>query len=403
MQLRRMQDADVRGKRVLVRVDFNVPLKDGADGKPAVADDTRIAAALPTLRWLLEQQAQVVLCSHLGRPKGTDDALRLRPVAAHLSELLGVDVQALPDCLGAEVQAAVEGGKPGSVMLLENLRFHKEEEANDPAFCQELAALAEVYINDAFGTAHRAHASTEGVAHLLPSYAGLLLQKEVEALAGVIHQPKRPLVVVMGGAKVSDKLEVLQSLIPLADRVLIGGAMANTFLKAQGFETGASLVEEEMLDSARELVALADSQGKLLLLPLDCVVCDDLKASQRIETKPAVSLAPDDIAVDIGPVTLSQYEDALSDARTVFWNGPMGVFEQEAFAQGTLGIAHALAELHGHAFTVIGGGESVEATNAAGVAGQISHISTGGGASLEFVGGRKLPGLAVLENPERGL
>jgi phosphoglycerate kinase len=401
MQLRRMQDADVRGKRVLVRVDFNVPLNDGADGKPAVADDTRIAAALPSLRWLLEQQARVILCSHLGRPKSIDNTLRLTPVAARLSELLALDVQALQDCVGAEVKAAVEAVKPGNVMLLENLRFHKEEEANDPAFCQELAALADIYVNDAFGTAHRAHASTEGVAHLLPSHAGLLLQKEVEALAGVIHQPKRPLVVVMGGAKVSDKLEVLQSLIPLADRVLIGGAMANTFLKAQGFETGASLVEAEMLASARELLVLADSQGKLLLLPIDCVVCDDLKAPQRVETKPAVSLAPDDIAVDIGPVTLSQYEDALSDARTVFWNGPMGVFEQEAFAQGTLGIAHALADLHGHAFTVIGGGESVEAANAAGVAGKIGHISTGGGASLEFVGGRKLPGLAVLSE-ERG-
>jgi phosphoglycerate kinase len=392
-----MQDADVRGKRVLVRVDFNVPLNHDSHGRVTVSDDTRIAGALPTLRALLEQDATLVLCTHLGRPKGVDDKLQLTPIAGRLSELLGEPVNALSDCVGPEVEAAVKAVRPGSVTLLENLRFHKEEEANDPAFCRQLAALAEVYINDAFGTAHRAHASTEGVAHLLPSYAGLLLQREVEALGGVIKDPKRPLVVVMGGAKVSDKLEVLRNLIPLADRVLIGGAMANTFLKAQGFETGASLVEPEMLDSARELLALADGQGKLLLLPIDYVVCDDLNQPQRVEVKTAVALSADDIAADIGPVTLSQYEDALSDAQTVFWNGPMGVFEQEQFAQGTLGIARALADLHGRAFTVIGGGESVEAVNAAGFADQISHISTGGGASLEFVGGRKLPGIAVLE------
>jgi phosphoglycerate kinase len=432
MGLRSFRDADVAGKRVLVRVDFNVPLKADAHGVLQVADDTRIRAALPTLLHLVEHGAHVVLASHLGRPKGVDDKLRLGPVAARLEELLNAHLRPLlsqaethshveavlrpigisrlaeqgvrelrvlhlSDCIGPEVESAVAALKPGELALLENTRFHPAEEANDPAFCQALARLADVYVSDAFGTVHRAHASTEGVARLLPSYAGLLVEREVHALRAVIDNPRRPLVIIMGGAKISGKLEVLQNLIPLADRVLIGGAMANTFLKAQGHDVGRSLIEADMLDTARGLLGQADSAHKLLLLPVDYVVTDSLEAPTRVETKEAVRLGADDMAVDIGPVTLKQFADALSDAQTVFWNGPMGVFEQPQFAAGTLGIARALAALHGRALTVIGGGESVEAANAAGVAGEIGHISTGGGASLEFVAGQELPGVKVLE------
>jgi phosphoglycerate kinase len=432
MGLRSITNAALDGKRVLVRVDFNVPLRTDEHGAVQVADDTRISAALPTLEHLLEHGARVVLASHLGRPKGADPALSLAPVGRRLEELLnahfgpllrlaeqhghadavlkplgiarlaeqGVEalrVVQLSDCVGPEVEEAVSALRPGELALLENTRFHAAEEANDPAFAAQLAALADVYVSDAFGTVHRAHASTEGVARLLPSYAGLLVAQEVHALRCVVDNPRRPLVIVMGGAKISGKLEVLQNLIPLADRVLIGGAMANTFLKAQGFETGASLVEDDMLDTARALLAQADADGKLLLLPVDYVVTDNLKQPGRIEPREAVNMQPGDVAADIGPVTLGQYTDALSDAATVFWNGPMGVFENPAFARGTLGIAEALAGLHGKALTVIGGGESVEAANAAGVADRISHISTGGGASLEFVAGQQLPGVKVLE------
>jgi phosphoglycerate kinase len=433
MGLRSFQNAAVTGKHVLVRVDFNVPLSKDEHGEPVVADDTRIRAALPTLIHLIEAGAHVVLASHLGRPKGVDPSLSLAPVAVRLEELLnehlapllslaskhthadsvlrplgltslaehGVErlrVLLLPDCVGSEVESSIASLRPGELALLENLRFHPEEEANDPEFCKQLAALADIYVSDAFGTVHRAHASTEGVAHLLPSYAGLLLEREASALSAVVTKPSRPLVIVMGGAKISGKLEVLQNLIPLADRVLIGGAMANTFLKAQGFSVGASMVEDDMLEVAEALLTEADKAGKVLLLPLDLVVTDSLAKPEQIETRQAVSLEPGDIAADIGPVSLAQYTDALSDAGTVFWNGPMGVFENPHFSSGTLGIAHAMAGLHGKAFTVIGGGESVEAANQAGVAQLISHISTGGGASLEFVAGRELPGLSVLKD-----
>lgn len=407
MRLRSIREAELRDKRVLTRVDFNVPLSAGEDGSAHVADDTRIRAAVPTLAYMLQQGARLVLCSHLGRPKGVDDHLRLSPVAPVLEELLNAELSAagqpairvtrLDDCIGEEVEAAIAAAGSDEVIMLENLRFHQGEEGNDPDFVAALAKLADVYCSDAFGTVHRAHASTEGVAHVLPAYAGLLVEKEIAALSRVVHNPAKPFVLVMGGAKISDKIELLENLIPKADRVLIGGAMANTFLRAQGFDTGASLVEESQLDTARRLVALADSGSTLLLLPVDYVVTDDVRNPLRVDVRLAHEIQPGDSAADIGPKTTASYIDALSDAATVFWNGPLGVFEVQQFSAGTLAIANALADIHDTALTVIGGGESVEAANRAGVADRIHHISTGGGASLEYVGGAELPGIKVLE------
>jgi phosphoglycerate kinase len=402
MKLKTIRNADLAGKRVLTRVDFNVPLENGA-----VADDTRISAAVPTIAYMLHHGAKVILCSHLGRPmKQVVESLRLAPVAPVLERLLNaelardgtgpIEVLALKDCIGAEVQQAIAAARPDQVVLLENLRFYAGEESNNPEFCQELAALGDIYVSDAFGTAHRAHASTEGVAHLLPAYAGFLVEQEVAALGEVIHDPEHPLVIVMGGAKISDKLEVLENLIPKADTVLIGGAMANTFLRAQGFHTGKSLVEDEQLKTAVNLVRLADESRTMLLLPTDYVVADDLNAPTRVNVVLAHEIGNDDIAVDIGPVTADSYREALMDARTVFWNGPMGVFENERFAGGTLAIAQAMASIFETAHTVVGGGESVSAVHKAGVANRIHHISTGGGASLEYVAGYDLPGLKVL-------
>jgi phosphoglycerate kinase len=402
MKLRSIRDAELKGRRVLLRVDFNVPLDDGR-----VADSTRISAAMPTLVHLLEQGAHPILCSHLGRPKGVDDRLRLDPVAAALESLLNAHlpqsgnypahVRKLSDCVGPDVEQYARSMQPGDVILLENLRFHPGEEANDPAFAAQLAALAEVYVNDAFGTVHRAHASTEGVARLLPGYAGLLVEKEVEALSRVASGGEQPLVIVMGGAKISDKIEVLDNLLPKAAAVLIGGAMANTFLGAAGFTIGASRVEPDQYATATRLQQLADDSGVMLLLPVDFTVTDDINDPLRIDTKLAHDIGPGDIIVDIGPKTAEQYGHAISDARTVFWNGPMGVFEREEFSCGTLAIAAALADARDSAYTVVGGGESVEAVNKGGFASRIHHISTGGGASLEFIGGALLPGLAVLE------
>jgi len=401
MKLKSLNDLDLDERRVLVRVDFNVPL---ADGK--VTDDTRIAAALPTITELVRRGAKIILCSHLGRPKGqVVEEARLDPVAAALNSLLTaaldkeglgpVQVAKLGDCVGPGVEEFCANMNADDVVLLENLRFHAGEEANDPNFAKQLAALADVYVNDAFGAAHRAHASTEGVAHLLPAAAGLLVQQEVAALSQVTGNPKRPLTVVLGGAKISGKIEVLESMIPLADSVLVGGAMANTFFKARGLEVGASLVEDSMLDTANRMLELGRQHSTEILLPSDCVVTDDVKQPTRTEIKPVDSLARADSIADIGPATSQAFGAVIGDAGTVFWNGPMGVFENEAFANGTMAVAWAMAAAK-TAHTVVGGGESVSAVNRAGVADKLSHVSTGGGASLEFIAGMELPGLTVL-------
>ena len=387
---RSVEELDAREKRVLVRVDFNVPL-EGA----TIADETRIRAALPTIEALRAQRARVVLLSHLGRPDGkVVENLRLAPVAARLSELLEAPVATADDCIGPEAQRAVEALAPGGVLLLENVRFHPEEEANDPAFAQQLASLADLYVNDAFGTAHRAHASTEGVARHLPSAAGLLMQKEIEVLGKALLRPDRPFAAVVGGKKVSDKIGVLNNLIQRADQILIGGAMANTFLKAHGLEVGASYLEADAVDVATNLVKEARAAGKPLLLPRDVVVATAIDAKALHHVVDVTEVPPAQMIVDIGPRTVQQYVAELKNAKTVVWNGPMGVTEIEAFSVGTREIARALGELDGT--TIVGGGDSVAALERAGLADKIDHISTGGGASLEFLEGRDLPGVAVL-------
>jgi phosphoglycerate kinase len=403
MKLRSIRDAEIAGKTVLVRLDFNVPLDENGH----VTDTTRISAALNTIAWLLEQGGNLVLCSHLGRPHGVEENLRLSDVANKLEPLLNahlnpmgtypVHVKKLSDCVGPDVKAYVEKSPPDEVILLENLRFNSGEEANDPEFTRQLAELAHIYCSDAFGTLHRAHASTEGVAHLLPAYAGFLVEKEVAALEKLLGQPDPPLTIVMGGAKISEKIEVIENLLPRADNLLIGGAMANTFLKAQGFNVGASRVEDDQLDTARRVMEQAGKHGVMLLTPVDVVVSDDIKSGDTAETRLHHEIQDGDIVADIGPRTAQSYAEVIAQSGTVFWNGPMGVFEQERFAAGTLAVAEAMAAAS-NAYTMVGGGESVEAVNQAGVAEQISHISTGGGASLEFLGGRDLPGLKVLQD-----
>lgn len=404
MKLRSIRDGEFNGKRVLVRVDFNVPIMDGQ-----IVDDTRIRAALPTIVHLLKVGAKVILCSHLGRPKGlVMDELRLDPIVPVLRDVLNfslvragmspVKVLKLDSCIGPEVEAEVACIDDGLIGLLENLRFEVGETANDPAFAKQLSELADVYVSDAFGTVHRAHASTEGVAHLLPAYAGFLVEREVEELGKVLHTPRRPLTVVLGGAKISGKLEILHNLLPIADNLLLGGAMANTFLKAQGMETGASLVEDDLLDEANSLLLKAQEHNTNLVLPSDYVVTTNIKEATRVGTVPAENLQQDDIAADIGEATRATYAGVIKDSGTVFWNGPMGVFEKDEFAGGSIAIAKALSELQFQAHTVVGGGESVTAVYRAGVADRISHVSTGGGASLEFIAGRELPGLKVLED-----
>ena len=389
---RSVNELDASGKRVLVRVDFNVPFEKGA-----ITDDTRIRAALPTIRALTDQGARVILVSHLGRPEGAaKDSLRMRPVALRLEELLGAEVATAPDCVGPTAEAAVAGLAPGGVLLLENVRFHAEEEQNDPAFAKQLAALADLYVNDAFGTAHRAHASTEGVAHLLPSAAGLLMQQEIEVMGKALVRPDRPFVAIVGGKKISDKIGVLNNLIQRADKVLIGGAMANTFLKAHGLEIGKSYYEEEAVDIATQLVKDARQAGKPLLLPRDVVVATALDEKALHHVVDVNDVPPAQMIVDLGPETIEQYKSELRDAQTVIWNGPMGVTEIEAFANGTREIARALGQVKGT--TIVGGGDSVAALERADLADQISHISTGGGASLEFLEGRELPGIAALQD-----
>jgi phosphoglycerate kinase len=386
---RTIHDMDLAGKRALVRVDFNVPLKDGA-----ISDDTRIRAAIPTIQHLLQSGASVVLMSHLGRPKGVDPSQSLSPVVARLSELLGKPVVFAKDCVGPDVEAQAAALKPGDVLLLENLRFHKAEEKNDPDFAKQLAKLGDVYVLDAFGSAHRAHASVEAVTHFLPAAAGLLMQKEIDFLGKIISAPERPLVAIIGGAKISDKLPVINNLIDKVDKLLIGGGMANTFLKAQGYELGASLVENESLDAARELLACCS--GKLML-PVDVVIADKFAPDATSETVSIGKIKSGWMALDIGPHTQEQYRKALEDARMIVWNGPMGVFEMPKFAAGTNAVAQAVAAAD--AVSVIGGGDSVAAIEQAGLADQVSHISTGGGASLEFLEGKSLPGVAAL--PDR--
>jgi phosphoglycerate kinase len=390
MNKKTVRDIPLRGKRVLVRVDFNVPTEDGK-----ITDDTRIVAAVPTIRYLIGQDARVILASHLGRPKGKPDPkYSLKPAAERLSQLLGQRVAFAEDCIGPKVEAAVGALKPGQVLLLENLRFHPEEEANDSGFSKQLASLADVYVNDAFGSAHRAHASTAGVADYLPAVAGLLMEKEINYLSKALEKPDRPFIAILGGAKISDKIALVENLLTKVDRLLIGGGMANTFLKAQGYDVGASLVEDESVSVAKDL--LSKSSAKLLL-PTDAVVADAFDANANSKVVPADQVPAGWRILDIGPKTVQAFEDALKAARTVVWNGPMGVFEFPKFAEGTFAIARALAGLH-DAVTIVGGGDSASAVEQAGVADKMSHVSTGGGAFLEFLEGKTLPGVAALED-----
>lgn len=391
MEKKTIRDVDVAGKTVLVRVDFNVPQdKDGN-----VTDATRIDAALPTIRFLLERNAKVILMSHLGRPDGkVVEKLRLAPVAKELSRQLGQPVKMAPDSVGPEVDRMARELKPGEVLLLENLRFHPEEESNDPAFAKQLASLATLYVNDAFGTAHRAHASTAGVADYLPAVSGFLMEKELRALGGIVENPERPLAAIIGGAKVSTKIKVLENLLTKVDVLIIGGGMANTFLKAKGYNVGSSLLEEDKVDVARDLMDQARQKGVSIGLPADVVVAERFDADAPSTIVDAGAVPDGWVIMDIGPATVEAFKTLLKPARTIFWNGPMGVFEMPRFAEGTKAIAAMLAE--SGAITVVGGGDSVAAVEQMGFAGKMTHISTGGGASLELIEGRTLPGVAAL-------
>ncbi len=395
MSVRTVKDADLSNKRVLIRADFNVPLKDGV-----VTDDSRIKAALPTIEYVLKQPgASVILLSHLGRPKGKrDETYSLKPVAVRLSELLGKDVKTGSDCVGPDAEKAVQNLSAGDVVLLENVRFHKEETDNDAAFAKQLADLADVYVNDAFGTAHRAHASTEGVAHTLPAFAGFLIEKEVAFFEPVVKDPAQPFVAIIGGAKVSTKIGVLETLLPKCQTLVIGGGMSYTFLKAKGHEIGKSLFEEEYLETARKLLADAEKQGVRIVLPVDHVTAKEFDENAEARTIDGMDIPEDQVGMDIGPRSIAQIKDVIGSAKTVVWNGPMGVFEFERFATGTLETAKLVAQAS--ATTVVGGGDSVAAVNKFGLAEKIDHVSTGGGASLEFLEGKTLPGIAALEGGE---
>jgi phosphoglycerate kinase len=389
MSYQSIRDLDLNGKRVFIRVDFNVPL-DHVDGVMKITSDKRIKASLPSIQYALDHGAGVILASHLGRPKGKPNAeMSLKPVAQRLEELLGRPVKMAPDCVGPEVEAMKPA--PGEVLLLENLRFHAEEEKNDREFAKKLVALCDIYVNDAFGSAHRAHASTEGMIQFVPqAAAGLLMERELKYLGMATRNPARPCVAILGGAKVSDKIEVIENLGKIVDRLLIGGAMAYTFLKAQGRSTGRSLVEDDKVDLAKKLLA---DLGDRLMLPLDHVVVSEIAAGAANET--VETIPTDKIAVDIGPKTIDAYAKAIAGAKTIIWNGPMGIFEKPPFDKGTVALAKAVAD--SGAISVVGGGDSEKAIKAAGVAGEITHVSTGGGASLEFLAGMELPGVAALE------
>jgi len=395
MDKKTVRDIDVNGKRVLMRVDFNVPL----DANRHITDDTRIVAALPTIQYLLDHNAAVILMSHLGRPDGqVVDKLRMAPVAQRLSELLHRPVQTATDCIGSEVEAQAKALQPGQVLLLENLRFHKEEEKNNAEFARQLAALGEVYVNDAFGTAHRAHASTEGVTHYLPAVAGFLMEKEINFLGTALEHPERPFVAIVGGAKVSDKIAVLERLIEMANSILIGGGMANTFLAAEGYEIGDSLFEESKVETARALLNKARARQVELHLPIDVMVADRFAADAEHKVVPVNAVTKGWRIMDIGPATIEDFRAVLANAKTMVWNGTLGVAEMPAFAVGTNAIISILAQRTGEgAITVIGGGDSAAAVEQAGAAEKMTHVSTGGGASLEFLEGRVLPGVAALQ------
>lgn len=388
-----VEDVDLRGRRILCRVDFNVPIKDGRIG-----DDTRIQAALDTINYILDQEgASLVLMSHLGRPKGkVVPEHSLKPVARRLSELLRREVLMAPDCVGPEVEKQAGALKAGQVLLLENVRFHKEEEANDPDFAARLSRLGEIYVNDAFGSAHRGHASTEGVAHHLPGVAGFLMDKEIRFLGGVLENPEKPFIAIIGGAKVSTKIAVLESLLSNVSRFIIGGGMAYTFLKVQGHRVGNSLVEEEYLDTADSLLKKAKQKGVDILLPVDHLVASEFSDQAKAEYIATVDIPEGKIGMDIGKLTLARYNEAIATAKTLVWNGPLGVFEFAEFAQGTLETAKAVARCPGT--TVIGGGDSVAAVKQFGLDDKITHVSTGGGASLEYLEGKELPGIVALQN-----
>ena len=384
-----LQDIDPRGKRVLVRVDFNVPIENGN-----VQDDTRIRAALPTIQYLIDRDAAVILCSHFGRPKsGPDPKYSLRPVANHLKKLINARVHFVEECVGPNAEAAAKGLKTGEILLLENTRFYPGETKNDPQMARDLAKLAELYVNDAFGSAHRAHASTEGVAHYLPAVAGLLMEKEIRYLGQALENPERPFIVILGGAKVGDKVEVIRNLLSKADHLLIGGGMANTFFKAQGLEMADSLVEPDALQTAKDL--LAAGKGKLHL-PVDFVIADAFSENAKHKTIPVGDVPAGWRVMDIGPQTIAAFSAWIEKAATVVWNGPMGVFEMKPFAKGTFALAKALAT--SKAKSIVGGGDSVSALQQSGLAEKITHISTGGGAALEMLAGKLLPGLAALQD-----
>ena len=391
-----LKDNQLEGKKVLVRVDFNVPLNEELE----ITDDTRIKAALPTIEYLISHHAKVILMSHLGRPKGkVVEKLRLDPIARRLSGLLEQDVKKVNDCIGEEVEKVVSNMQKGEVVLLENLRFHPEEEKNDYEFSKKLANLADIFINDAFGTAHRAHASTVGMAELLPSYAGFLMAREIEVLSNLMENPERPFVVVLGGAKISGKIEIVQNLLSIADRILIAGGMSYTCLAALGYEVGNSLLEEYDLEIVKKMLKKAEEKDNKILLPVDLVITKEVSEKAESKLFEIDNIPKDGIGVDLGEKSLVKFEKEIKKAKTVFWNGPVGVFEIEKYAKGTNRIAKILADMQGEAVTIIGGGDSIAAIDKAGLTEKMTHISTGGGASLEFLGGKKLPGIEVL--PEK--
>jgi phosphoglycerate kinase len=386
-----VRDVDLRGKKVIMRVDFNVPL----DGNGNISDDTRIRAALPTIEYILEQETKLILMSHLGRPNGQiKQELRLAPVGKKLTELLGKEVIVCKDTIGEETSKIISGMQTGDVSILENLRFHKEEETNDSEFAKQLADYADIYINDAFGTAHRAHASTQGIAQFLPAYAGFLMEKEINFLGKLLYQPVQPYIAIIGGAKVSTKIGVLEKLIERVSVLIIGGGMCYTFLKAKGFEVGNSLVETDKVNFAFELIKKADEKKIRMLLPVDHIIADKIEEDARSRLCDTNAIPNDMIAVDIGPKAIRAFKKEIKQGKTILWNGPMGVFEIERFAKGTMQIAKTLASSKGT--TVVGGGDSVSAINKIGVADRITHVSTGGGASLEFLEGKELPGVTAL-------